>query len=99
MNYDPANIIRACPKCRSKDIDRDSVDIGIGILYGPWGCINCGWSEDPAYDLSKGRDPVDEKGGVIDQFGGYHPAGSSMALGYRMAREFEKSPDGGTTNT
>jgi len=33
---------------------------------------------------------VDEKGGTIDQYGGYHPPGSSMALAYRLARMQEK---------
>jgi hypothetical protein len=28
-----------------------------------------------------------ERGGAIDQYGGYHPPGSSMALAYRLARE------------
>ena len=45
------------------------------------------WSESAEYDLSDGKDPVDEKGGAIDQYGGYHPPESSMALAYRLARE------------
>ena len=43
------------------------------MLYGPWGCPNCSWSEDPEYDFSDGRSKVDEKGGVMDQYGGYYP--------------------------
>lgn len=78
-----------CPECNG-DCYRDEVDIGVGILYGPWGCTECGWSQDSQYDLSKARDPVDDKGGAIDQYGGYHPPGSSMALAYRLAREAEK---------
>lgn len=75
-----------CPKCGETDsCERDSVDVGVGIIHGPWGCACCGWSEDPEYDLSEGRDPVDEKGGAIDQYGGYHPPGSTMALAYRLA--------------
>jgi hypothetical protein len=35
---------------------------------------------------------VDEKGGVIDQYGSYHPPGSSMSLAYRLARKFENDP-------
>lgn len=77
-----------CPKC-SGETYRDSVDVGVGVIYGPAGCIECGWSESESYDLSDGRDPVDEKGGAIDQFGGYHPPGSSMALAYRLARKGE----------
>ena len=75
-----------CPKCNYDECHRDEVDVGVGIITGPWGCPRCGWSEDEAYDLSEGKDPVDEKGGVIDQYGGYHPPGSSMALAYRLAR-------------
>jgi hypothetical protein len=63
---------------------REDVDIGVGILYGPWGCPGCGWSEDSEYDLTI-QNPVDAKGGAIDQYGGYHPPGSSMALAYRLA--------------
>jgi hypothetical protein len=63
---------------------REDVDIGVGILYGPWGCPGCGWSEDSEYDLTI-QNPVDDKGGAIDQYGGYHPPGSSMALAYRLA--------------
>jgi hypothetical protein len=54
-----------------------------------YGYPSCGWSEDSNYDLSAGRDPVDERGGAIDQYGGYHPSGSAMALAYRLARKFE----------
>jgi hypothetical protein len=78
-----------CPKCK-EECDRDCVDIGVGIEYGPWGCPGCGWSEYSEYDLSEDRDPVDEKGGAIDQWGGYHPPGSSMALAYRMARRSDQ---------
>ena len=78
-----------CPKC-NEPCDRDSVDVGVGVIHGPYGCCACGWSEDPGYDLSSGRDPVDEKGGVTDQWGSYHPPKSSMALAYRLARSHEK---------
>jgi hypothetical protein len=69
---------------------RDSVDVGVGWVHGPYGCPGCGWSEDSEYDLSEGKDPVDERGGAIDQYGGYHPPGSSMALAYRLARAAER---------
>ncbi len=49
-------------------------------------CPRGGWSEDDEYDLSDGKNPVDERGGAIDQYGGYHPPGSSMALAYRLAK-------------
>ena len=75
-----------CPKCGGETY-QDSVDVGVGVIYGPLGCIECAWSEDPDYDLSEGRCPVDEKGGAIDQFGGYHPPGSITAKAYRMVKE------------
>ena len=74
-----------CPKCGNPDLHQDSVDVGVGMIHGPLGCPQCAWSEDADYDLSEGREPVDEKGGAIDQYGGYHPPGSTMALAYRMA--------------
>lgn len=82
---------RPCPKCGGETW-QDSADIGVGVIYGPRGCINCAWSEDEEYDLSDGRSPVDAKGGAIDQFGGYHPPGSSMARAYRLAAEAEVKP-------
>jgi len=77
-----------CPKC-GDDCERDSVDVGVGIIHSPYGCPNCGWSEDDAYDLSGGKDPLDEKGGAIDQYGGYHPPGSTRAQALRFAKENE----------
>jgi len=38
-----------CPQC-GKECDRDEVDIGVGIQVGPWGCFNCGWSEQKMAD-------------------------------------------------
>lgn len=61
-----------CPKC-GEECERDSVDVGVGVIYGPYGCI-CGWSEDSRYDASAGESPaqaempewlVDSRGGVI----------------------------------
>lgn len=77
-----------CPKC-GDDAHREEADVGVGIIYGPWGCP-CGWSESEEYDLSGGRDPIDEKGGVLDQFGVYYPNGNSVATAYKIARSFEK---------
>jgi hypothetical protein len=78
-----------CPKCGT-ECHQDSVDVGVGVIHGPYGCPGCGWSEDLEYDPSRGRDPVDAKGGAIDQYGSYHPPGSSMALAYRLARRMER---------
>lgn len=78
-----------CPKC-GEECWRDSADVGVGVIYGPYGCGNCGWSESEEYDLSTGKNPVDEKGGATDQWGGYHPPGSTMALAYRLAESASK---------
>lgn len=77
-----------CPKC-GENCARDEVDVGVGVIAGPWGCPNCGWSEWTEYDRSEGQNPIDERGGVTDQYGGYHPPGSSMALAYRLAETAE----------
>ncbi len=61
-----------CPKCL-RACDRDEVDVGVGVIHGPWGC-RCGWSEDPRYDSSEGISPaqgefpgwaVDSRGGMV----------------------------------
>lgn len=33
-----------CPNCKGR-CWRESVDVGVGIIYGPWNC-SCGWTED-----------------------------------------------------
>lgn len=62
-----------CPHC-GDDCYRESADVGVGIIYGPWGCPSCRWSEDERYDLRDG-DKFTERGGKIDQFGGIIPKG------------------------
>lgn len=47
-----------CPNCGSDDIDREEADVGVGVIYGPWGCRNCHWSSDPYWDSSKGEPPA-----------------------------------------
>jgi hypothetical protein len=59
-----------CPKC-GEECSRDSADVGVGIIYGPWGCL-CGWSAWSEYDVSEGA-RVDEHGNHIDQWGGLTP--------------------------
>jgi hypothetical protein len=46
---------------------RESVDVGVGVIYGPWGCY-CGWSEWPEYNQL--RSDVKKH---TDQFGFYYP--------------------------
>lgn len=50
--------MNTCPKCGGF-CDRESVDIGIGVIQGPYGCFDCGWSEYPEYDSSEGHCPAD----------------------------------------
>jgi hypothetical protein len=61
-----------CPLC-GEPCDRDSVNVRVGIIRGPWGC-QCGWSESPEYDCRHGT-MRDEKGNILDQRGGLHPKG------------------------
>lgn len=62
-----------CPKC-GEDCCRDEVDVGVGIIYGPYGC-SCGWSEDPYYDGSDGPSPAarEHKNHYVDSTGGMTP--------------------------
>jgi hypothetical protein len=80
-----------CPKC-GDECWREDADVGVGIIYGPWGCPSCGWSESGAYDLSEGKSPIDEKGGVTDQFGMYYPPENSVARAYLMAAALTPTP-------
>lgn len=60
-----------CPNC-GEMCDRDSVDVGVGVMYGPWGCY-CGWSERAEYNLL--GTPREIPGHTIDQWGGATPDG------------------------
>ncbi len=43
-----------CSECGSPNCSRDEVDIGVGTMYGPWHCLDCGWAEPGAdYGLSE----------------------------------------------
>lgn len=87
-----------CPKCGA-ECDRDSVDVGVGVMHGPYGCPGCGWSESEEYDLSLGQDPVDERGGAIDQYGGYHPPGSArMEMKHRTVYQENETYAGWPAN-
>ena len=59
-----------CPNC-GYECYRDEVNVGVGIIKGPWGCP-CGWSEDPRYNLLDGPKKT-ENGGTLDQYGGLWP--------------------------
>jgi hypothetical protein len=58
-----------CPKC-GDECWRDEVDVDVGIIYGPWGCSACGWSENPEYDCSEGKVPEAPDGWRVTPQGG-----------------------------
>ena len=62
--------VMACPNC-GEECGRDSVDNGVAVLYGPWGCY-CGWSESADYNVLTGP-RLDEHGYQVDQWGGLTP--------------------------
>lgn len=49
-----------CLNC-NEQCDRDEVDVGVGIIYGPYGCGYCGWSESEEYDRSKGKSKYEQE--------------------------------------
>lgn len=73
-----------CPRCDEAELYRDSVDIGVGVIFGPCGCPRCGWSEDSEYDLARGGG-VQADGSYLDPYGGKLPAGNPIAI--MLARE------------
>lgn len=42
-----------CPKCK-EECDREEVDVGVGVISGPWCCNSCGWSEDDDSNIEGG---------------------------------------------
>lgn len=66
-----------CPRCDGAT-DRDVADVGVGVLYGPWGCTEgCGWSEWEEYDSLFGGG-LQPDGGYRDPQGGYWPKGNPV---------------------
>jgi len=55
-----------CPNCGG-ECWRTQVDIGVGVISGPYGCPNCGWSEWSEYDARDGLQVID--GWTYDQWG------------------------------
>lgn len=64
-------MINKCPKC-GEECERDEVHVGVGMIYGPWGCPSCCWSEDPRYDSSEGPSPaeIEHPNWIVDSMGG-----------------------------
>ena len=65
------NVDEKCPKCGG-ECWRESVDVGVGVIYGPLGCPDCGWSEYAEYDNSE-ETQYTEAGYYADQWGCVHP--------------------------
>jgi hypothetical protein len=62
-----------CPHClpEESDLDCESVDVGVGIIYGPWYCNACGWSELGTYEERQRNVPAgwyqDRGGNLINK--------------------------------
>jgi hypothetical protein len=69
-----------CLNC-GMDCDRDEVDVGVGVIYGPYGCNSCGWSEAPEYDSSNGPSPKQQEnpGYIVDPQGGMQKKSAVLA--------------------
>lgn len=65
-----------CPRC-GEEAWRDSVDVGVGVIHGPYGCA-CGWSESETYDLEFGGG-LQDNGSYLDSQGGLLPASNPIA--------------------
>ena len=77
-----------CPRCKERGgLWRESADVGIGVIYGPWGCPDCGWSESEEYDLEFGGG-VQDNGSYLDPYGGLTPAENPIAK--MLAREAKR---------
>jgi hypothetical protein len=86
---DPTRPEDECPRCGSH-CDRDEADVGVGIIYGPYGC-GCGWSEDDKYDAVFGDGGWQADGSYRDPYGGHWPKGNPVTRLMRAAEEREVS--------
>lgn len=70
-----------CPHCGDECL-RDEVDVGVGVIFGPFGCPSCGWSERPEYDCRNGQPPAaaDYPDHIVDQWGGATPLSQLAAV-------------------
>lgn len=63
----------SCPNC-GRGMCREEADIGVGIMYGPWGCL-CGYSEDPRFNRLSGTNTETQERNPerwADQWGNLH---------------------------
>jgi hypothetical protein len=68
-----------CPNCGAEDLWRDSVDVGVGVIYGPYGCP-CGWSESDEYNQL-----ADDAEVRTDPWGGVYPKANPIPWEQGMA--------------
>lgn len=87
-----------CPKC-SETLYREEVDVGVGIITGPYGCSACGYSEAPEYDRTSGTNDATQGGAAdrwCDQWGVSHSRErlrerlDRFGLGHKADEVFEK---------
>jgi hypothetical protein len=74
-----------CPHC-GNECDRDSANVGVGIIYGPYGCP-CGWSESEEYDHHAGNGGWQEDGSYTDTMGNLWPKDNIVIQMMRAAEE------------
>jgi len=56
----PCDCGNVCPQC-GNITSREEVDIGVGTLWGPARCANCGWQEEtPDVGGIEDEEPVEE---------------------------------------
>lgn len=41
-----------CPECGA-DCWREEVDVGVGLVTGPWMCTECHWDEDQEFPMTQ----------------------------------------------
>lgn len=78
---------KTCPNCND-ECYRDAVDVGVGTIYGPWGCT-CGWSEDARCDQITGSGGWQENGSYVDTAGNLYPKDNVVTQMMRAAEAHE----------
>lgn len=79
------NDSKTCPNC-GEEAWRESADVGVGVIYGPWGCP-CGWSESDEYNQLTGSGGLQPDGSYIDPQGMVYPAGSLIAKAMKAMKD------------
>lgn len=87
--HESMTVTGVCPRCGG-EAHRDEVDVGVGVVTGPWGC-GCGWSEQQEYDGLFGGG-VRPDGSYRDPFGGILPAANPIARKMAAAESGTERP-------